>query len=134
MSTHCSVGVNVKNSGLYRVAYCQYDGYPEGVGKMLLEHYNSQDLAEKLTMLGDMSCLYESFERPEGHTFDSPVKGHCVFYHRDRGESWDRTAPIEGTDYKDIIADLEIEHDYLFDDGQWYVDGNPLTEVLGKES
>ncbi|WP_299548704.1 hypothetical protein [uncultured Helicobacter sp.] len=37
--------------------YCHWDGYVEGVGKTLKEHYNTDELANALINLGDISSL-----------------------------------------------------------------------------
>lgn len=40
--------------------YCHYDGYPGGVGSVLLRHYNSAEAAESIVALGDLSTLEEA--------------------------------------------------------------------------
>lgn len=42
MSTR-SIIASITEDGKYKAIYCQYDGYPEGVGQTLLDHYNDQD-------------------------------------------------------------------------------------------
>lgn len=42
--------------------YCHSDGYPQWVGKTLLDHYSDRDRVEKLLHLGDLSCLEEKIE------------------------------------------------------------------------
>ena len=70
MGTRSDIIVHLSNSKWKRV-YCNWDGYISGVGAILFEHYNSQELAEALVGPGDMSSLHE----------------HCsVYYGRDRGE------------------------------------------------
>ena len=124
--------INVKVDDVYHTVYTHWDGYPEGVGKQLVLNYNSQELAEKLVSNGDMSSVYESCEKPEGHSFDSPVTGYCVYYGRDRGET--------GTDMQicDIIRHEE-EYAYVWDGTKWIVSGYDLenavlSEVLGFET
>lgn len=39
-------------------AYCHYDGYIQGNGRQLLEHFNTKELVEQLIDGGDMSSLY----------------------------------------------------------------------------
>lgn len=41
MATHSSITVKTSN-GKFQTVYCHFDGYPEGVGKKLALHYNSQ--------------------------------------------------------------------------------------------
>ena len=124
--------ISVKVGDLYHTIYVHWDGYPEGVGKTLALNYNSQELAEKLVSYGDISSLDDSSDKPEGHTFDDPVKGYTVYYGRDRGET--------GTDMQ--ICDLvrfEQEYSYEWDGSKWLVSGYDLedavlTEVLGLET
>ena len=47
MSTRSFICVAGEESGV-RGIYCHYDGYPEHVGKILVEHHNSIGAAEKL--------------------------------------------------------------------------------------
>jgi hypothetical protein len=78
--------INVKcNDGKVRSIYIHFDGYAHL--ETLQKHYNSQELAEQLVSLGDLSLLDESAgPPPKGHAFDNRVRGYCVAYGRDRGE------------------------------------------------
>lgn len=42
-----------------KAIYCHFDGYPNGVGRMLKEHYNSDDKIDELISLGGISSLGE---------------------------------------------------------------------------
>lgn len=124
--------INVKVGDVYQTVYTHWDGYPEGVGKTLVLNYNSQELAEKLVSNGDMSSVYESCDKPEGHTFDDPVPGYTVYYGRDRGE--------EGTEMqiRDKVR-YDEEYAYVWDGEKWIVSGYDLedavvSEVLGFET
>lgn len=44
--------------------YCQLDGYPSGVGKLLLNHYTNPDDITRLMGLGDLSWLGDKPEDP----------------------------------------------------------------------
>ena len=66
--------------------YCHWDGYLEHNGRILAEHYNTQQKAEALVEHGDLSSLAPDCSKPAGHSYDTPVKGYCVYYGRDRGE------------------------------------------------
>ena len=93
MSTHC--GIAVKTEKGYETIYCHHDGYPEYMWEMLTENYNSFFKASGLVSLGDASSISKRMVplRDSGHSFDNPEDDVCVFYHRDRGESWEDTAP-----------------------------------------
>ena len=85
MATRSSI--TIKNvDGTRRSIYCHWNGYPDGVGRILKESYNTTKKVNALINLGDISSLAPSIECPEGHSFDSPIKGYTVAYHRDRGE------------------------------------------------
>lgn len=90
MATRCNIIAHLSD-GTFRSIYVHFDGYPEGVGKTLLEHYNTQADAEKVTSLGALSILAQSCECPPGHTFKTPVGGFSVAYHRDRQEPFEDT-------------------------------------------
>ncbi|MCD1124846.1 hypothetical protein LPW36_02145 [Jinshanibacter sp. LJY008] len=108
--------INVKVGNKYHSVYCHYDGYPEHVGRILFDHYNTQGKAEGLVSYGDISCLYERFDKPEGHSFESPVEGCTIYYGRDRGES---NIGFKVTD-EPIVSDFCGEdYFYIWDGNQW---------------
>lgn len=116
MSTRSLIAVK-KEDKSYDAIYCHFDGYPEGVGAMLLEDYNTRELVEKLISNGDMSSLGETVEK-------------CVFYHRDRGEDLNigkyKTKKELNRAYRDSLC----EYLYIFKEGVWYCDGEKLEEIL----
>ena len=57
-----------KEDGTLEAVYCHYDGYPEGVGKTLKEHYQDPDKVERLIEGGGMSCLAPDVEDCEYYT------------------------------------------------------------------
>lgn len=85
MSTRSDIIVE-HNDGTWKRIYCHFDGYPDHHGPILTEHYSSQELAEALVAPGDMSSLDDKCDRPDGHSYERPVAGYCVYYRRDRGE------------------------------------------------
>ena len=121
MGTRSRIGV--MHGDNCKSIYVHWDGYIDGVGRTLLEHYNSAK-ANNLVALGDVSSLDNNIDIPDGveHSFDNPTKGITVFYGRDRGES--------GTDFKtdtSFEAFLEradgccAEYYYIMKEGEWYV-------------
>lgn len=74
MSTPSFIGVLCKE-GIIKFVYCHSDGYPSYLGKMLLEHYNTPELATALVDLGSLSMVRERLAPDEGetHGFDTPV-------------------------------------------------------------
>lgn len=56
MSTPSFIRVLCKE-GIIKFVYCHSDGYPSYLGKMLLEHYNTPELATALVDLGSLSMV-----------------------------------------------------------------------------
>lgn len=86
MGTRSNIIVQSADGTRYRRIYVHWDGYIEGVGRTLFDHYNSQDRADSLVALGDISSLDERNDGAPGHDFESRVEGQTVYYGRDRGE------------------------------------------------
>jgi hypothetical protein len=130
MSTRSAIIEKLPN-GRYRGIYCHFDGYPEGVGAVLAEHYTDPAKVSRLIELGAISACYERVE-PTGkreHTFDNPEEGTTIAYHRDRGE--EKHGPRDGS-LKDVVA--SIGHNgyvYVFD-GAWLLNGESLAEQLAR--
>lgn len=123
MGTRSDIIVQRTDGKFHRV-YCHWDGYLSHNGRILFDHYTSQEQAEALVALGDMSILAPLHTRPKGHTFDKPVKGYCVFYGRDRKEK-----DVAGTVAETLAGcwppeDTWTEFTYVWQDGQWWV-GDP---------
>lgn len=58
MSTHCTI--SLKSDDNIRTTYCHLDGYPEGVGYMLVKHYRDVDKISELLDLGYLRSLHEN--------------------------------------------------------------------------
>jgi len=126
MSTRSSIAVQQGN--IVKTVYCHFDGYPDHVGRMLLNHYNNQEGADSIVNLGDLSSLSQSVEKPEGHSYATPVEGYSIFYGRDRGEK--NVAALVVPDYATALKRNRQEYNYFWDGTQWTVDGKPLTMEL----
>lgn len=108
--------------------YHHWDGYPDGVGKTLLEEFNSYDKAINLIAFGDASDINGT---------------NAVFYNSWReGEDWKTTMPRQYTSEQAYEDSCNEDYAYLFKDGKWYVkncwsdedtDWKELTEALTKE-
>ena len=140
MATRSLIGV--MHGDKCKAVYCHFDGYLAGVGKTLLENYDSAK-ANYLVALGDVSVLAENIEIPEGveHSFDKRAENITVFYGRDRGET--------GVDFKvfqdydqllDFCDGSMLEYYYIMKDGVWYVadydnrEIRVLSEELAKQT
>lgn len=70
MATRCRIA-KVQDDGTIKSIYCHWDGYPEGVGKTLLEHYTDPDIIDKLIEIGDISSLRDTIEETAKEHYDS---------------------------------------------------------------
>lgn len=134
MSTRSVIAVKEKD-GTITAIYCHYDGYVEGVGKTLYQHYKDPEAAHELIGLGNISSLGEMLNPTEPwHTFDHPQKGVTVAYCRDRGEDFQQ---MEFDDVAAFSKELKkylytIDYVYVYDmaDEKWYVNGEPITNYF----
>jgi hypothetical protein len=105
------------NDGKVRSIYVHFDGYAHL--ETLQKHYNSQELAEQLVSLGDLSSLDENAGTPpEGHSFDHRIPGYCVAYGRDRGEK-DTEASV--FDDFESAKKQDRSQEYIYEwEGSWH--------------
>lgn len=116
MATRSTIWLK-KDDGTFTGIYCHWDGYPSHNGKILLEHYNTEEKVEALVALGSLSSLAPSIECPEGHSFEKPIDGYSVAYARDRGEDfkqWKQDHPFG-------LKNCFEEYNYFFFDGKWHL-------------
>lgn len=128
MSTRSAI-ITKTDTG-YAGIYCHFDGYLDGVGKTLLEHYKTQEKVNQLIALGDISTLGP--EIGEAHDFDNRDGKQTTAYMRDRGETGCEQRQGE------TINDVEkgIGHNgyvYVFEDGKWTVNGEDLATAKESE-
>lgn len=137
MATRSTIAVQHADGTVSQV-YCHWDGYLDHNGKLLQLNYNTQDKAEALVALGDISSLRESIEKPEGHTFDTAVDGYTIFYGRDRGETGTQAKKFKSfEEYKRKFQDEE--YNYIYRNGEWFVEfygrfDGALVEALEREA
>ena len=110
MSTRSNIAIEDPKTKKVKVIYVHSDGYPYGVGKCLVDHYNRRELAELLFEHGDASYL--------GDTLDE-----CSFYGRDwdRKEDPAKTYRDEWMYMKHIGGNAFIEYIYIYKDNKWHV-------------
>jgi hypothetical protein len=131
MSTRSTIWIK-RSELVFEGIYCHFDGYPEFNGKILAEHYNTQEKIEDLIALGNLSSLAKSTECPDGHTFEKPVDGYCVAYGRDRHEKNQSAV----TTYCEANTKQQ-QYNYLWQDGEWFVTTSGgiysrLSDILGE--
>jgi hypothetical protein len=137
MATRSRIAIENENGSVTSI-YCHYDGYPEHNGAILQEHYTDHEKVKKLIALGDISILSHEVDIPEGveHSFETPVKGITVAYHRDRGDDFHQKSNASVNEF--FNGDIQ-EYGYCFTAaGEWLAksaSGNwrgvkPLEDVL----
>ena len=86
----------------YIGTYCHWDGYLEGVGSVLKEHFNTYDKALNLVLGGSCSSLGDN--------------GDIIRFATRGGENWDYIKPKQSDNPKTLAKQ---EYNYLFEDGKW---------------
>lgn len=145
MSTHAYLAVALSdNPKRFRTVYVHSDGYLSYTGRMLLDHYNSEELAQALVAEGNISKLDEQsgplpsmseaeraamVERLKTHRFGygTEMPGLCVFYQRDRG---DLNATGQLLYAVDLIRMYPHEYVYVWDGKHWSARLNSLMQPL----
>lgn len=122
--------------------YCHWDGYPEYVGTILQNFYDTTK-TNKLISMGDLSSL--GAEIGEQHDFDQRVDPEtladtrCTFYTRDRGEetTWKSFESLD--EMVDYYKGSWCEYIYIMRDGVWYytslnsVELKPLADAVADQ-
>lgn len=109
--------------GTYRAIYCHMDGYLTYNGAMLLDHYNTPEMVNKLLDLGDLSFLAPKLDpdpaKPHSFDYDKRQEGVTVAYGRDRGEK--HTESINDMSLEKLLENAQrIDYIYIFTkDNTW---------------
>jgi hypothetical protein len=127
--------------GDYSGIYCHWDGYPEGVGKTLVEHYANKAKIRKLINLGDISSLHPKLEPTTDHSFSSAQEGVTIAYGRDRGErDVGKKTATTLNELVEIATNMWCEFIYLHFNGVWHylpaheaMDRKPFRVVASAE-
>ncbi len=102
MGTRSNIGAR-QEDGTIKVIYCHWDGYPEGVGATLAEHYIDPVKVAALLNLGDISSLNDT----EVENVESYAK---------RGETGvEARTYITQEQWLEDVRDSGVEYLYLFD-------------------
>jgi hypothetical protein len=128
MGTRSRIGIEMPNHTVVSV-YCHWDGYVEGNGKTLVEHYQNRDDVMELIDGGSMSCLrtrntWESNAslRDENGEYICDSEGNIMsendrdpqpLYHSERGEE----VEVLHTSFDEFVSGNlgGEEYAYLFD-------------------
>ena len=106
MATRSRIAIENQDRTISSI-YCHWDGYPEGVGATLKDHYSDSKKLQQLIDLGDISSL-------------DNTTSTTVAYHRDRGESLNKARVNRSLDaFRN--SDYE-QYGYVFTlDNQWNI-------------
>ena len=118
MSTRSNIAIEDPKTKKVKVIYVHSDGYPYGVGHMLVDNYNNRELAKLLFEHGDASYLDETIDQ-------------CSFYGRDwnRDEEPAREYRDEWMYMHDMQGNIHIEYIYIFSVNRWHVSTQKSTKV-----
>lgn len=118
MATRSRIGID-NPDGTITSIYCHFDGYPEGVGRVLAEHYTDEGKIRALLALGDISVLGAELGEDQGTGWfdargslglDDPRRGWTLAYGRDRGEQGTEAVTHGYFEWPDSGQ----EHEYLY--------------------
>ena len=103
MATRSTIALSVPDG--VRAIYCHWDGYPEGVGQTLKDHYNKLLLISELLDRGDVSSLGDTLVE-------------SVFY-EDRGEDTPAHKFASESEWLDWATNCGCEYAYLYRGDAW---------------
>lgn len=145
MATRCAIAL-ADGDRLLGI-YSHWDGYLEGVGKTLLEHYNDRAKVEELIKLGNVSSLRREIgpSRPfensgdwgteEYQLFEAQYGHITTFYGRDRGEPDQEYVEFKfAREFVEYFSESWCEYFYIYaNDDTWWVLSKEQTlwEPLG---
>ncbi len=110
MGTRSRIGLQVKG-GIVSV-YHHWDGYPEWLGRVLVEHFPTEEKVRELIDGGDMSCCWSDSDWQLEKIEERPL------YYSERGEDCPPKMSETLTEYLDLAEKTDGEYAYLFD-GEW---------------
>lgn len=131
MGTRSRIGYQLPDNSIVST-YCQYDGYLEGNGRVLAEHYQDREAVRELIDGGSMSSLRSTHlwitsvvrdvdgdiaRDMDGNWVYSPTRAPQPLYHTERGEElWVQ----HGTFEEFTSGDSGEEYAYLYTtEGKW---------------
>lgn len=136
MSTRSRIGILRKDGSIDSI-YCHLDGYPEGVGIELHEHYRDRTKVNNLIDLGDISHL-EKYLNPDPNKihefgYDTEQPNVVVAYHRDRGEKLNKLHSKGMKEFNDYCLKSDQEYAYLYnpENRDWKVADIPFRYEEG---
>ena len=137
MSTRARIGIQLPDDSILSV-YHHFDGYPEGLGVKLVEHYNTYEKASELIDGGNMSnCYSDSKFNVETGEFTPIADPKPSYYGGDNEE------PVLSKNFDEFTRiDCWQEYSYVFVTDRWVAysteqkfneDYSKITRVIVKE-
>lgn len=128
MTTRSRIGI-LNTDGSIDSIYCQCDGYPEYVGRILMEHYRAEEQIRQLIGLGDLDILGVEPIAFENHAeYKQSVDGcqRGCYEKCANTQTYNQPfAPMMQTKDRDAYATFGMrcgeEYLYLFEQGEWWV-------------
>ena len=105
MSTRSNIVYDTGDS--VRAIYCHHDGYLDYNGRILFEHYNSEDKVEALIELGDFTSLKPTIEE---------TRKKVMNCEQETNRSLDQ--------YMHLAHNSDIQYIYLWDKYMWWISRN----------
>ena len=137
MSTRARIGIQLPDDSILSV-YHHFDGYPEGLGVKLVEHYNTYEKVTELIDGGNMSnCYSDSKFNVETGEFTPIADPKPSYYGGDNEE------PVLSKNFDEFTRiDCWQEFSYVFVTDRWVAysteqkfnkDYSKITRVIVKE-
>lgn len=127
MATRSNIGARQEN-GTIKAIYCHYDGYPEGVGATLAEHYTDPAKVEALLNLGDFSSLAENVENIQSYAQQGEKETEARTFATQ--EEWVEMLDGAGIEYL-YLFEKNWQDNYVW---AWYSMGNRWHKCYTKEA
>ena len=108
MATRSRIGLELGDDAILSV-YHHYDGYPQWLGVILRQKFNTREKVAELLDGGDISCV-----ESDTNWKREKVENHVLYYNA-RGED---TEPRLDLSLEDYLENGE-EFAYLFENGEW---------------
>jgi hypothetical protein len=122
MGTRSTIAIQ-KTDGSVEQIYCHWDGYLDHNGTILKTNYKTPAEVKRLIRLGDLSSLGIRVDPiNDHHAFETPEKGTCLYYGRDRGEPDISFRKFEDMIWFRLNGQWE-EYNYLYVESEqhWYL-------------
>ena len=106
MATKCIIGIK-RESGTVDSIICWSDGYPDHMGPVLTENYETPEKAEAMLAGGDLNFLDTTLAK-------------SIYEHRDRKADWEKCKPQTYNNVGSFLrSSFDFDYAYIFMDGQW---------------